>query len=107
MLDERTFQLAARFTVAEELLFRIYAILVANEHDPHRALIQFSEGLKQQICRDFSDGTGDSNDQTSRLSYAIDRAVESIRVLIINGQPVPGCQEDDEVRDPMVIIARS
>jgi hypothetical protein len=97
MLDEHTLQLEARFTVVEELLFRIYAILVANEHDPHRALIQFSEGLKQEICRDSRDGSGASNDQTSRLSHALDRAVELIRVLIINGQPIPGCEEDVEV----------
>ena len=94
MRDEHQLLREARLMVLEELVCRVYAIVLANEHDPHRSLIQFSEGLKEQLCR--SADKSERNEQA--LTHAIDRAVELIQTLIIEGQSIPGREDEDEVR---------
>ena len=95
MSDEYSLRRDARLTVVEELVCRVYAIVLADEHDPHRALIQFSEGLKEELCPSSDENTG-SKDQISRLKHAIDHAVELIRTSIASGEPIPGCAEADD-----------
>jgi len=70
MRDEHALLREARLTIIEELVCRVYAILLVNEHDPQRALIQFSEGIKQQICPSLGVGN-ESTAQAFMLWCAI------------------------------------